>query len=237
MTGKILTSWVIRTKNEERHIGEVLEILQRQTRQDFEIIIIDSGSTDKTLEIIKKFPVRLFQIKPEEFNYSYGLNFGISKTRGQYVGILSGHSVPQSLTFCADGLNFFSNPKVAAVTGYYYDGKGVLGKIPLPRKEQHSCPWMTNTNSIIRKDLWRLYPFDERLTEGCEDYDWASEMIARGYDIVKTPLFSTVYYRVNNKLSYQKMKPVWGRICAKLDKKHRPSKSYTKIKFSMLDIM
>lgn len=52
----INTSWVIRTKNEGEHIGEVLEMLQKQTRQDFEIIIVDSGSTDKTLEIVKKFP-------------------------------------------------------------------------------------------------------------------------------------------------------------------------------------
>ncbi len=225
MTSRILTSWVIRTKNEERHIGEVLETLQKQTCQDFEIIIVDSGSTDKTLEIVKKFPVRLIRIKPEEFSYSYALNLGISKARGQYIGILSGHSIPQSLSFYTDVLKFFSDPKVAAVTGYYYDGENLFTKVSLPRKEQHFCPWMTNTNSIIRKDLWKIYPFDERLTEGCEDYDWASEMIARGYDIIKTPLFSTVYYRVNNKPPFQKMKLAWEKLCAKIDKRRRPSKS------------
>ena len=231
---KIITSWVIRTKNEERHIGEILDILFKQTRQDFEIIIVDSGSTDKTLKIIEKYPVKLVEIKSEDFNYSYSLNLGISKTKGKYIGILSGHSVPQSLVFQADALKFFSNSTVAAVTGYYVDGIRKFAK-PMMfiqnkfQGEQHHCPWMTNTNSMIRKDLWNLYPFDERLTRGCEDYDWAVEMLSRNYDVIKTPLFSTIYYRVNGKPSYWKMKPVWDQICKELDQKKRPSKSFSTI--------
>ena len=48
----IETSIIIRTKNEERWIGKVLERLVSQTYQDFEIIIVDDGSTDTTEEIV-----------------------------------------------------------------------------------------------------------------------------------------------------------------------------------------
>ena len=226
----INTSWVIRTKNEGEHIGEVLEMLQKQTRQDFEIIIVDSGSTDKTLEIVKKFPTELIKINPEEFNYSYSLNVGIKKSKCRYIGILSGHSVPITKTFYADGIKFFSNPNVAAISGHYVNSRfRFAAKTIFLNQEQHFIHDMTNTNSLIRRELWSIYPFNEKLALGCEDYDWALEMLARGYDVVKAPSFSTIYYRVNNKPSYWKMKPIWNKICREIDKKKRPSKSFSKI--------
>ena len=75
---KLLVSFVIRTKNEEKLIGKVLKSLWDQTYKNFEVIIVDSGSTDKTLEIVKKFPVKLIEIKPKEYNPSYALNLGIT---------------------------------------------------------------------------------------------------------------------------------------------------------------
>ncbi|KKU92331.1 MAG: Glycosyl transferase family 2 [Microgenomates group bacterium GW2011_GWA1_48_10] len=230
----ITTSWVIRTKNEGNYLGEVLAALKNQTRQDFEIIVVDSGSTDKTLAIASSFGARLIQIKPEEFNYSYALNLGIKEAKGKYIGILSGHCIPQGKSFYADSLQFFNYPKVAGVSGFYTPGYGKISEIAqvLQRKlriwrEEHHCPWLTNSNCFIGKDLWKTYPFDERLLEGCEDYDWALEMIARGYDVVKTPLFSAIYYRVNGKPSYKKMTVIWKRVCKEIDKKVRPSESYT----------
>ena len=53
------TSIILRTKNEEKWVGECLRRLGEQTYRDFEIVVIDSGSTDRTLEIVKKFDVYL----------------------------------------------------------------------------------------------------------------------------------------------------------------------------------
>lgn len=47
-------SIIIRTKNEEKYLGQVLEMIKRQTYRDFAIIIVDNCSSDKTLEIAKK---------------------------------------------------------------------------------------------------------------------------------------------------------------------------------------
>ncbi len=83
-------------------------------------------------------------------------------------------------------INNFKDSQVAAVTGNYIslpDGslEEKIGDISylFHFYKKHFYKNMTNTNSIIRKDLWEQYCFDERLAE-CEDYDWGIEMLSRG---------------------------------------------------------
>lgn len=232
-----VVSFVIRIKNEERFIGKVLSLLYKQTFKDFEIIIVDSGSTDKTLEIVKKFPVMLVKIKPKDFNFSYALNLGISKAKGRYICIISGHSIPVRDKWLESGLKNFRDKRVAGVTGYYtslpigyyWRWLGRFAFLAYKNREDKT-PWMTNTNAIIRKDLWKKYPFDEKL-EGSEDYDWAKEMIARGYNVVKHKKFSVFHsHFLLGRPGYYAMLPIWGKWNAVIDKKERPSKSFTKIK-------
>jgi hypothetical protein len=82
-------------------------------------------------------------------------------------------------------------------------------------------PWMTNTNAIIRKDLWESYHFDENLT-GCEDYDWAKEMLFRGFNVVKYKPFSSFHSHLFlGRPGYFQMKPKWKKWNAIIDKKGR----------------
>ncbi|MEK7113072.1 MAG: glycosyltransferase [Patescibacteria group bacterium] len=231
-------SFVIRTKNEGRFIGKVLKFLYRQTFKDFEVIIIDSGSTDKTLVAARKFPTKIIKIKSEEFNFSYALNLGISKAKGDFIGVISGHSIPVSDSWLADGLNNFDNKKVVGVSGYYTEVpigyfSRFLGRIffaPYQKKKHIDSAWMTNTNALIRKKAWGLYPFDEKLPD-CEDYDWASEMLARGYKIVKDPKFSVFHsHFLLRRPGWLARQPQWKKTCALIDKRKRPRKPYTKIK-------
>lgn len=232
------TSWVIRTKNEEKWFGQVLKTLFMQSRLDFEVIIVDSGSKDDTLQIAKDFPIRKIINAPgKDFNYSYALNLGIKESWGKYIGIISGHSLPVSRTWYQDAMENFADPKIAAVTGHYTalpDGSldEKLGNLHFDLKrleKEFYCKRMTNTNTIIRKDLWKKYPFDERLEE-CEDYDWACEMIARGWNIVKDPKFN-VYHSHGGigRLTYSERIPTWQRVCALIDKKKRPDESYSRL--------
>lgn len=228
MTKNPLVSFVIRTKNEGKFIGKVLSLLQQQTFKNFEIIIVDSGSTDKTLEIIKHFPVRLVTLKPSDFNFSYALNLGISKAKGEYIAIISGHSIPISDTWLADAIKIFKDKKIAAVSGFYTSNPlgyysrqlGLISLIRFKEREDFS-PWITNTNAIIRKDLWQKYHFDEKLS-GCEDYDWGKEMLSRGYNVVKYKPFSIFHsHLLLGRPGYYEMLPKWKKWNEIVDKKKR----------------
>lgn len=231
-------SFVIRTKNEERFIGKVLKYLYKQTFKDFEVIIVDSGSTDKTLEIVKKFPVKVLNIKPKDFNFSYALNLGISKARGEIIGIISGHTIPYSDTWLEDGLKNFKDEKVAGVTGCYSENPlpylwralGALDFIFFNKMIEFTKE-VTNTHALIRKSMWRLYPFDEKLP-GAEDYDWASEMIARGYKVVRDKKFSAYHsHIVLGRRPNILRKKMWREWVTEIDRRKRPRKSFTKLKY------
>ena len=79
---KIKASIVIRTKNEERWIPYCLEAVLSQEKISKEIIVIDDNSVDKTLEIVEKFPVKLFFYKGE---YLPKINFGVCKCSREFV--------------------------------------------------------------------------------------------------------------------------------------------------------
>lgn len=234
-------SIVILSKNEQKTIEKVLKALTTQTFKDFEIVLVDDNSTDKTLAIVENFsqklPITILHLKPGEFNYSYTQNLGALKGTGQYVCLLVGHAVPIFDTWLADGLHNFKDPKVAGISGHYTENQigyysQALGRFVFrreKRKRDSFDRWMTATNCMIRRDCWQEYPFDEKLAE-CEDYDWACEMLARGYNIIKDPKFSVFHsHQYIGKPGYWERLPQWKKVCALIDKRKRPRKSFSKL--------
>ena len=90
---KKLVSIIIRTKNEERWITPCLESIYNQTYKNFEVIIVDNNSTDKTVEKAKQFKISKI-IKIKKFLPGKAINLGIKKSKGEYVVILSAHAIP-----------------------------------------------------------------------------------------------------------------------------------------------
>ena len=88
-------SIIIRTLNEERYLPELLTSIQGQ-RSTFshEVVLIDSGSTDNTLEIAEQFGCRILHISREEFSFGRSLNRACEAARGAYFVLISGHCIP-----------------------------------------------------------------------------------------------------------------------------------------------
>jgi len=225
-------SIIIRTKNEEKYLGQLLEKLRQQTFKDFEIIIVDNESTDKTLEIAKKFKVdKILTIADRKFSYPSSANLGISSAGGEFIVLVSGHCIPITNTWLKDGLKNFTDPQVAGIDGHFTTGEaGILWQrsrdklyAPIMRmrlKNRH----VSATNAIIRRDLWEKYPFDESLEE-CEDYDWSKEMIARGLKIIKDPKFNVYHYHPLTRGQALKRNSKWRRLRKTIDSRPRPRKS------------
>ncbi len=106
-------SVIIRSKNEEKYLGKVLDSLFRQSFSNFEILLVDDRSTDRTLEIAREYGCRIIQIPEGKFSHPYSCNLGAENARGEFLVFLNGHSIPCSTTFLEGGLRNFSNPKIA----------------------------------------------------------------------------------------------------------------------------
>ncbi len=111
-------SIVIRTKNEAGFIEETLEkVREQEFRGKYEIIMVDSGSTDSTLDIIKKYDVKLLLIPEEGFTYGRSLNIGTSNANGTFIVNLSAHALPTDTKWLTNLITGFENHNVAGVYG------------------------------------------------------------------------------------------------------------------------
>ena len=94
---KMLVSIIIRTYNESEHLEDLLIAISKQELNSInvETIIVDSGSTDGTLEIAKKYKTRIIYIKKEDFSFGRSLNYGFKEANGDVCVIISGHCIPK----------------------------------------------------------------------------------------------------------------------------------------------
>jgi len=198
--GEIMISVIIRSKNEEEWIRQCLYAVSKQDFVDFEIILVDNESTDKTLEIAKEFNCKIIKISNKEFSYGRALNQGIQASKGEYLAFLSAHCIPKNTNWLFRLLTNFEDPKVAGVYGRQEpmahsdprDKRDLWNTFGLERKEQTTDPFFHNANAKIRRSVWKKIPFDEKIS-GVEDRLWAKKVLEQGYKIIYEPSAS-VYH-------------------------------------------
>jgi len=183
-------SLVIRCYNEADHLGKLLHGLSEQSLKDFEVILVDSGSTDGTIEIAEEFGVEeIVYIDPEEFSFGRALNYGCEAASGEFCVIASAHVYPKRDDWLEQLLAKFDDD-VALVYGKqrgndvttFAENQIFKQWFPDHDIEGQNHPFCNNANAAIRREVWEKYPYDEQLT-GLEDVDWAKRVQKDGYDI------------------------------------------------------
>ncbi|MDO9464617.1 MAG: glycosyltransferase [bacterium] len=204
-------SIIILTKNAEENIFDTLTtVFKQRTSFPFEVMVIDDSSTDKTVEIIKKFSkVTLIQIKPEEFGHGKTRNLGASLASGQYLVFLNGDAIPKDEYWLSSLIgNFKNNDKVAGVYSRHLPRENCHlymkldlfnGMPPIKMIKQlknvskdeinlfiNDLIQFSTVSCAIKKRIWEKEPFDERLVLA-EDQDWSKKMLEEGYTIIYEP--------------------------------------------------
>ncbi len=195
-----MISIIIRTKNEERWITPCLMGIFKQDYKDFEVILVDNVSTDKTIEKASHFNIKNV-ITCEGFRPGLALNMGIRESKGEYIVCLSGHCVPVNEKWLSNLIDNFSDEEVAGVYGRQEplaftpdsDKRDLSIIFGLDKRTQKKDSFFHNANSMLCRELWEKNPFDETLAN-IEDRVWAEKVLQRGYRIVYEPAASVYHY-------------------------------------------
>lgn len=182
---------LVRCLNEEAHIGRLLAGAFAQTTPPDEVILVDSGSTDATVDIATRFPrVRLVRIKPENFSFGRAINVGMEATSADVVVLASAHVYPTRNTWLEELVRPFGDNRTVLAYGRQegdhrtrFSEHQVFRKwFPSHSDPDQSHPFCNNANAAIRRSWWEHHPYDEELT-GLEDLDWAKTALGAGMRI------------------------------------------------------
>jgi len=213
---KARISVVIPVKNEALKIKDCIDGILNQTIKVLEIIIIDSGSTDGTIEILEKYPiVKIIHIKSEDFNHGETRNLGVRATSGDFVLMTVGDARPFDNKWIEHLLNGFDDEKVACVFGEqvvpsdtnknpieWHNPVGKPGMIKFftenfeeltPYDKQNYCS-IDDVTALYKRELLIKMPY-QKVSYG-EDIIWAKTALENDFSIVFNS-FAKVYHYHN----------------------------------------
>lgn len=207
--GRALVSVIVPTYDGERYVAEAVSSALAQSHRDLEVIVVDDGSSDRTLDVVARFTdrrVRVFQ-RPNG-GVAAARNTGVGAARGEFVAFLDQDDAwrPEKL---AEQLPRFAAPQVAIVGSLMtYIGPsgqaiGISGEIADHQQERIAALRLmpfAPSSMVVRSSVLREFGgFDEELAQHVapvDDFDFVSR-VAQRYRIVTVPR-SLGYYRIHS---------------------------------------
>jgi len=186
-------SVVIRTLNEQAYLEELLQgvAVQRLDEGDVvEVVLVDSGSTDNTLEIAGSYGCRIAHIQKEDFTFGRSLNLGCETADGDVLVFISGHCVPASdewlrelIRPIKDGVvEYCYGRQIGRGTTKFSESRVFLKYFPKDSMLPQLGYFANNANAAVSRAAWLTHGFDESLT-GLEDMKLGRDIKAQGGQI------------------------------------------------------
>jgi len=202
-----LISIVIPVKNGKDTIRSCLDSIFRQTLIDkTEVLIIDSASTDGTLEILKEYNVKVHHLDPKEYNHGDTRNLGVEMARGEFVLMTVQDATAVDEFWLETMVSHFDDPEVAGVCGQQivledknknplqwfrpqseakpirYQFKNTKEFTSMSGEQRHSyCNW-DDVNAMYRRSTKLKLRFKRLMFS--EDTLWANDALSKGHAIV-----------------------------------------------------
>lgn len=195
-----MISIILRAKNEMPWVKYTIRMLSKQTLQDFELLCVDSGSTDGTWEALQAFqPDIIYQIKPEDYIPGRVLNDAIARTRGDIIVFNNADCIPQDEHWLQNLVDKLSPEKAGqdAPVAVFANQLPRPNAIPLVQKDYarafgdgtiHS-QWrhfFSLASSAVTREIITKYPFNPDI-QYSEDIDWSWRIKKLGYKIEYIP--------------------------------------------------
>lgn len=185
-------SVVIRTYNEQQHLGDLLRGIQgQQGPHEIETVLVDSGSTDRTLEIAAQFPVRVVPIRKEDFSFGRSLNLGCAAAEGDALVFVSGHCIPEGPHWIEQLVAPLGTQGIVYTYGgqlgneaSHFSEKQIFQKYFPPKTDKlpQEGFYCNNANAALLRSVWQEHRFDEELT-GLEDMHLAKRLVLLGHKV------------------------------------------------------
>lgn len=195
----------------------VARIRAQELDRPFEVLAIDSGSTDGTVEVLQEAGIRFEGIDRADFDHGLTRNRGIEMARGEVVALITQDARPQGTDWLQRLVDRFDAPEVAGVfsrqivrpdadplTRMRMDGwvgsshGGFEHRIPSPEAFQALDPYarsalvvFDNVSSAVRREVALEVPFRKRIFG--EDVDWALRVLLAGHTLVYEPRSAVVH--------------------------------------------
>ena len=207
---KIKVSIVIPAYNEEKYIGGCLDAIAKQEYSNYEIILVDNGSTDNTIKIATDYEIEILQ--NASLNISGLRNLGASKARGNILTFIDSDCIPVK-DWLFNGILRLQDKNVG-VTGAAcsiphkstWVEKAWYSSKPKGVKE---VDFLGTANMFVWKELFdRLSGFNEELRTG-EDYEFCNRVKRCGYKVVSDDDIKVFHLRGPRTLIERLKKEIW----------------------------
>ncbi len=167
--------------NTERYVREAIGSILNQTFADFEFLIFDDGSTDKSLAIINSFDDKRIKVIHSAVNkgYIYHLNEGIRLASGSYIARMDADDISLPQRFAKQIELLATNAKLigCSTNMRYMNENGVLGDIRWNEKTPVFIPWellwdnpICHPSIMVRSEILKKEQYDTKLRP-TEDYE------------------------------------------------------------------
>jgi rhamnosyltransferase len=197
-------SIIIVGKNESVYVKRCLEAVFSQSGNIIvEVIFIDSGSKDGTLDIVSLYPVKIVNISPESFHHSKTRNLGAQLSGGEFVVFLNADAVPQNDIWLKELMIPFANSKIMATHSRLIPRKDAWLNVKLAYEWNYANDYeirnadsykrlglkiffFSTVSSAVRKSFFNLNPFSDDIPI-FEDRYLAFQIIRQGLSTAYCP--------------------------------------------------